>query len=216
MVKKARLLGDEAKALYHPLSGPAEEIKRALETGFDLEITEEYDRMLSHSLQDLALFVSYTDCWSSAPSNEQAFGLLGYVEEGGGLLVVHTGISLCGNESLIPLIGGRFTGHPPYQSLEFTIPPGLEEHPIVRGIPGFELEDEPYRFEFDEYEAVPQRKGSTILLHYRHEDRLWPAAWCHTYGQGRVVYFMPGHRAEALRHPQAQAFLRAAAKWAAR
>ncbi|MFD2874827.1 hypothetical protein ACFTAO_00760 [Paenibacillus rhizoplanae] len=60
------------------------------------------------------------------------------------------------------------------------------------------IEDEPYYFEQHPHFET------TVLAEYPHDGAMRPAAWCHTFGEGRVVYLMPGHHLPSF-------FLRAAA-----
>lgn len=83
-------------------------------------------------------------------------------------------------------------------------------HDIMKGIEPFELEEEPYRFIFDPF------TDKTVLLQYEYEGDFWPAAWCHTYGIGRVVFLMPGHHEPSFLQPSVRSMITQAAKWASR
>ena len=50
------------------------------------------------------------------------------------------------------------------------------------------------------------------LLHYEYEGKQWPAAWCHTYGIGRVVFLMPGHHEPSFLQPQLRLMITQAAR----
>ena len=74
--------------------------------------------------------------------------------------------------------------------------PGETDHDITEGVEPFVLDEEPYRFIFSPFTEKPSS------LHYEYEGKQWPAAWCHTYGIGRVVFLMPGHHEPSFLQPQ--------------
>nr|WP_283942840.1 ThuA domain-containing protein [Paenibacillus konkukensis] len=133
------------------------------------------------------------------------------VREGGGLVVLHAGVSLSAHDRLFEMIGARFTGHPPYQPPAFEPVSGEagERHPIVQDIAPFESEDEPYRYAFAEGAEL------AAILEYRLEGASYPAAWVRRVEAGRVVCLMPGHNANSLAHPQVRRLIRASCLWAA-
>ncbi|MDU2243221.1 MAG: ThuA domain-containing protein [Paenibacillus sp.] len=207
--KKAWVIGNNADAPYHPLNAVEEELGRILQEDFQLTTSLDYGMLAAGKLEEYDLCISYTDRWEDAVSAEQAAGLLTCVANGGGLLVVHNGISLQVRPELAQLIGAKFTEHPPYTELEFQVVSGTG-HPVVDGIEPFVLAEEPYRFEFDPFCA------KVVLLTYRHEGQDWPAAWAHSYGLGKVVFLMPGHHLPSFQHPEVAKLLRGGAEWAAR
>lgn len=90
------------------------------------------------------------------------------------------------------LIGARFVGHPPYTKLRV-----ISREPrnsILEGIEDFEIEDEPYRFEFCGL------KDSEIIMEYEHEGSTFPAGWMRKLGAGRMVYLMPGHNLNSFKN----------------
>jgi type 1 glutamine amidotransferase len=188
MNKLALLLGDYTDAPYHPLNEVEQEIAAILQNQLTVHSTEDYDQLRAEHISKFDLCITYTDFWkrSGTVSSEQVAGLLSYVSSGGGLLVIHTGISLQIRYELLQLMGAKFTGHPAYQKLDYRVT--CPDHPIMEGIEPFSAEDEPYQFEFDPF---TEKK---VLLEYELDGQKWPAAWAHAYGLGRVVYLMPGHR----------------------
>lgn len=210
--KQALVIGNNADAPYHPLDAVQEQLRQILQDDFELTTSLDYDQLASGALENYDLFISYTDRWEEAVSAEQAAGLLTYVANGGGLLVVHNGISLQVRPELAQLIGAKFIEHPPYTELEFgvAVDSGGASHPVVEGIQPFTLAEEPYRFEFDPFCA------KKVLLTYRHEGQDWPAAWAHSHGLGKVVFLMQGHHLPSFQHPEVAKLLRGGAKWAAK
>lgn len=203
--RKALILGDITEYKYHPLPVVAEELTCIFAGAFDTELTEERERLETDRLIGVDLLVSYADRFRVPVTPGQSAGLLAYVSRGGGLLVLHNGISLQANYELSHLIGAKFTGHPPFGPLDFY--PVASGHPAMLGTEPFSMEEEPYRFELDPFGE------RTILLEYEHERKRYPAAWAHSYGLGRVVYLMPGHRVESFRHPAYRGLILNSALW---
>ncbi|WP_258171346.1 ThuA domain-containing protein [Paenibacillus sp. R14(2021)] len=179
------LLGDNARALWHPLAPVKEQLDAMLGSAFDIFVSEDYDALASLHERDYDALLSYADCWESKLTPEQTAGLLRFVSQGGGLLVIHNGISLQVSYELAQVIGAKFIGHPPYQPLTYVR--AAFDHPLLEGVSDFTVEEEPYRFELDTF--TPRR----ILLEFDYEGARYPAAWEHPYGLGRVVYLQPGH-----------------------
>ncbi|KAA9008428.1 ThuA domain-containing protein [Paenibacillus spiritus] len=204
--RKCLLLGEYTHPHFHPLQGIDKEITHILGDMMTVQCSENRKLLLEEHLAGYDLCIAYNELWSEHVSPQQTAGLLNYVSGGGGLIVLHTGISLASRYELAQLFGARFTGHPPYTELNFR--PG--EHVITEGLEPFTLEEEPYRFDFDPFTE------KTVLLEYEHEGEWWPAAWSHSYGQGRVVFLMPGHHEPSFHHPAVRELLLRSAKWAAR
>lgn len=204
---KALAFGSYTEVKYHPFTGVDREIEQLLEPEFQVGSTEDYGLMNKEQLSDCRLVVSYTEFSDEKLSAAQSGALLSYVAGGGGLLVVHNGISLQRNQELGVMLGAHFTHHPDYTALHMTIP--AREHPIMQGINDFVIEDEPYYFE-----QLPYFE-STILAEYPHGGGMRQAAWCHEFGQGRVVYLMPGHHLPSFSVEPFRRMIRRGGLWAA-
>lgn len=201
------LLGNNEDAPYHPLSAVQDLIIQSLGESFQVKAAEGTSHLKAESLQPYYLVVSYLDIWNSVSAAEETAGLLQYVAGGGGLLVIHNGISIQNSPELSQLIGARFIGHPNYTTLQFSKTDN--SHPVMQGIEPFVLDEEPYRFEFDPFAQVE------ILLMYTHEGKEWPAAWARTFGKGRVVYLMPGHHLPSFQSDVYRKWIHSAGLWAA-
>lgn len=204
--RKCLLLGDYTHPRFHPLQGVDKQISVILNELMTVQCSENKKLLLAEHLSGYDLCIAYNELWNETVSPQQTAGLLSYVSGGGGLIVLHTGVSLAKRYELAQLIGGRFTGHPPYTALNFRI----LEHDITEGIADFQLDEEPYRFEFDPFTE------KTLLLEYEADGEWLPAAWCHSYGLGRVVYVMPGHHEPSFHHEAVRELIYKGAQWAAR
>lgn len=206
--KKSILLGDYTHPKFHPLQGVDVQISHILNDVISVQCSENKNLLLEEHLKPFDLCICYFDLWDEKISPQQTAGLLSYVSRGGGLLIVHNGISV-GNRryELAQLAGGRFNGHPSYQPLSFRV--SGEEDQITEGIEPFELDEEPFQMIFDPFTE------KTVLMEYKLEDTWHPAAWKQNYGMGRVAFLMPGHHEQTLMHPQVRQLILQAAQWAA-
>jgi type 1 glutamine amidotransferase len=206
--RKALLLGDYSYPEFHPLQGVDEEISHILQDWMTVQCSENRKMLLKENLTPFDLCISYCDSRKEVLSPQQTAGLLSYVSGGGGLLVLHNGITLQGRYEIAQLMGARFLRHPAAGPLSFKVT--APDHPIMEGIEPFEIQEEPYRFDFDPFTE------KTLLMEYEHEGEWWPAAWSLSYGLGRVVYLMPGHNQPSFQHEGYRKLLFQAAKWAGR
>ncbi|WP_438431285.1 ThuA domain-containing protein [Gorillibacterium sp. sgz500922] len=209
-IKKALALGTYEGAPYHPFTGVDKVLEQVLADDFAVDCTDDYGVLNDKTLSGYDLFISYTEFDGVELSDEAAAALVSFVARGGGLLAIHNGISLQRRHELAALIGGYFTHHPEFTDLPIRIAPEAAEHPVVQGLAGFTLGEEPYRFDrYPHYE-------STVLAEYEQDGQLWPAAWAHGYGLGRVVYVMPGHHLPSFQVKEVQDWIRRGAQWAAK
>ncbi|WP_165822483.1 ThuA domain-containing protein [Paenibacillus montanisoli] len=203
--KHVLVLGDDASAPYHPLSNIKDELAAILGDRYAIDMTDKYCALDPEIIHAYDLMISYTDCWTAPVTKKQAASLIQFVQCGGSLLIIHNGISLQSREECARLIGGKFTGHPDYQRLDFRKTD--IEHPVTYGIEPFSLDEEPYQFEF-----YPEANVE-VLLEYKLDDRRIPAAWTAARGQGRIVYLMPGHHKPSFLHPSCRTLIQNSAQW---
>jgi hypothetical protein len=168
---------------------------------------------------------------SSIAADELA-GLRAAVQGGTGFAGWHGGIadSYRGSSDYLHLVGGQFAGHPARPAPErrggqadFFVPhrvevlPAAAEHPITRGIDGFDLVTEQYWVLTDDYVDVlattthPAREGDPW-----HRPVTVPAVWTRRWGRGRVFVATPGHDLDVLRVPQVRTIIERGLLWAAR
>lgn len=183
---RALALGHYHDWRYHPFTDVDKELESIFAGTMEVGSTDQYAMLHPDTLAEYRLFISYTESVDGKLSPGEAAALLSFVAQGGGLLAIHNGITLQRNHALAGMIGARFTGHPPFTALPVDV--REPEHPIMRGIEPFVIDDEPYRFEFSPL------LQTTVLAEYEHDGQRWPAAWAHEYGLGRIVYLMPGHQ----------------------
>ncbi|WP_304517032.1 ThuA domain-containing protein [Cecembia rubra] len=133
--------------------------------------------------------------------------LLAYVQNGGGLMVVHGGITTQNkSRAFSRLVGASFDYHPPQQPIQVRLVD--PEHPLVQVFPkeGFNHIDEPY-FYSNAYEDMNFRP----LLYFNNEEitgQRQPAktgktyvAWIRSEAKGKVMYCSPSHNAQSFENP---------------
>lgn len=204
---QALALGSYSEVKYHPFAGVDREIEQIFAGDLQVHSSEDHGLLHKETLSDYKLVISYTEFSDEKIPAEQSGALLSYVAGGGGLLVVHNGISLQRNQELGAMLGAHFTHHPAFTSLQMSI--SAREHPIMQGIEEFVITDEPYYFERHPYFET------TVLAEYPHEGAMRQAAWCHEFGLGRVVYLMPGHHLPSFSVEPFRQMIRRGGLWAA-
>lgn len=129
-----------------------------------------------------------------------------YVQNGGGLLAVHSGTAGYGGlEDMHRLLGGLFMIHPAQLPVTFTPAAG---HPLAAGVQAFTEVDEHYLMDMAEGPADMFLTGTS-----RHG--IIPAGWTRTEGNGRVCVLTPGHNLDVWLNPNFQQLLRNALDWCA-
>ncbi|NCO37616.1 MAG: hypothetical protein COZ06_09595 [Armatimonadetes bacterium CG_4_10_14_3_um_filter_66_18] len=138
-----------------------------------------------------------------------------------------------------PVLVGRLLGQTGRYGWEDGVPMrftvAAPEHPIVEGIESFELSDEAYYEPFglvegaevlltmEVCETAPRRSqlynhalGRYEQVQHQVEGVVSRAAWTYRAGEGRVVYFQPGHETDpTYRNLLVQQLLHRAARWVA-
>ncbi|GAK40766.1 hypothetical protein TCA2_3256 [Paenibacillus sp. TCA20] len=185
----ALLIGDNGVDVWHPLEPARQQLVQIIGESTNLTVTEDYDSLKELSRDEFDVVISYTDCWLRDLTTEQTAGLITFVAGGGGILVIHNGISLQRSSELAQMIGAKFITHPPYQILSYH---GIEPtHPLLEGVPDFVMGEEPYVVEFDPFAPVK------VFLEYEYQGRRYPAAWENGFGLSKIIYLQPGHDARS-------------------
>ena len=136
-------------------------------------------------------------------TSEQEEGLFSYVRDGKGLVGIHGTAWWIGGQA-VDLIGGHANWHPP--GLTFKVQIEDTEHPIMRGIGEFEVEDEIYMSAWDPYIHV--------LATAAWSEKQHPMAWVKSYGEGRVFYTTLGHGPGTFEGPAMQTLVTQGVRWA--
>lgn len=194
-------------APYHPMKEIAERMREIFP---DMEITvscrEEELQEIKNGQYEICFL--YTDFEQPPLKRETAAALLIFTAAGGGLFAIHGGIAVQERPELGQLLGGIFTGHPPYEELPLVFYRVADKtHPVARGIGDFSIPDELYLFE------LPTLKDRRIFLSYEEKGKLYPAGWSRKYGLGRVIYLCCGHNLHAFENEMLCRLIKNGAEW---
>jgi type 1 glutamine amidotransferase len=177
-------------------------------------VTEKPSDLAGDNLGDYDVIVLHFMDWEVPDPGEKArANLKGFVENGGGLVLVHFA---CGAFQDWPEFGelaGRvwnpkLRGHDPRGPFKVDITE--VSHPITRGMEPFETDDELYT-------CLAGDKPIKVLAKARSrvDGKDYPMAFVLDYGKGRVFHSVLGHDVKALANPPVGKLFRRACAWAA-
>ena len=187
-------------------------------TGFDPNVLSNYDVVLLAKGDHITQ--SNEESWQSE-TVQKAF--VNYVENGGGLLVVHAGTipSFKTDSSVLNnLIGCKFDFHP--NNSPTTVQP-LKPHPVVEGVNTFIETDEHYHIEilkedadiflasYSPAQGSPEKYESEPYFNIK--EWICTAGYTRTQGKGRICVLTPGHCVEVWLNPEYQKMLANALHW---
>jgi type 1 glutamine amidotransferase len=145
------------------------------------------------------------------PSPEQLAALFQFIEEGGAYVALHAGLeSFVNSPRYARMMGGRLVGHSPLKS--FTVETfedgfGTERttpwaHPIARGMPPFETQDELYvvQTNTDELEVIARAESHPIV-------------WWRPWYNGAALAFTLGHARTSTQNAGYRLLLKNCVKW---
>ncbi len=200
-------------------------LKDIVETGTDIhmDVTTDPNDLFEYNLDDYDLILlNYCNWKDSSGLGERAKNsFVKFLEEGGGLVVVHFAngafhysLPEAGTSDwteyrkIVPRVWDHEaeSGHDKYG--EFTVEPTPVEHPITRGIGAFKTMDELYFKQAGDITIEP-------LLHAKSKisGKYEPMAWTHTYGKGKIFQTVLGHSVESLSTTEVQQIIRRGAVW---
>lgn len=148
--------------------------------------------------------------WSFSLTGAESLAVERYVRDGGGLLACHTAV-ICfdGDARWVGCLGATWdwdrSTHPPLGPARIEATGSGADHPLTRGIDGFDTVDEVYGFLELAPDLVPLLTGA-------HGGVDHPVLWERRVGRGRVVVDLLGHDAAAMGRPEHREVLRRAAQ----
>lgn len=101
------------------------------------------------------------------------------------------------NVPFMEMLGSQFMSHPPIQEYEVQVTE--PDHPLVKGIPPFTVDDEMYLCKFHgEYQTLMHCNWSDPVPEFVRDDwvkdtQQQPVFYIHPYGEGQVLYLTLGH-----------------------
>jgi hypothetical protein len=177
----ALFLGDEG---HHEPYARAKDLVPLLGTnGIDMFYTDDPGDLASAVLDDYHVLIFYNN--QPTISDDQLAALLGFLDDGGGLVVLHSASAAFQNsEEYIKVVGGAFKSH----GLDTFSTVRLEaDHPAMMDVPSFESFDETY------VHTKHNPVNRTVLEVRREDGHDEPWTWVRPYGNGRVYYTAWGH-----------------------
>lgn len=160
-----------------------------------------WDQLRAESTLDSAVVMT--------KAQELESNVIEFVKKGGGLLLLHGGITTLNNsQKFSELVGASFDYHPPQQLIQVKLE--NPSHPLVAAFPkdGFSHVDEPYFYKnaysnlnftpllyFDNAQINSQRANQELKSGKTY------VAWIRPEGKGKVMYIAPSHNAQSFENP---------------
>ena len=160
-----------------------------------------WDQLRAESTADSALLM--------AKAQEFETNVIEFVKKGGGLLLLHGGITTLNNSSKFSdLVGASFDYHPPQQQVQVKLE--NPNHPLVAAFPkeGFSHVDEPYFYKnaYSKLNFTPLLYFDNALIRNQRPNQELKSgktyvAWIRPEGKGKVMYIAPSHNAQSFENP---------------
>ena len=207
MKKQVLLVGERpGEESYHPAAPVFPLVEQSLSPRFRCHTA--YGMEWTGLLDQYPVIINYLDRFRpDALTDNQADSLARWVEKGGGMVVLHSGVCLAANPAFFRWLGFRFTHHPAQEILSFR-PVG--SHPLTEGVGAFAFRDEPYHYAFD-----PDLAAFSVVMEYTFpgEQAPLPAVWYRRYGKGAVVNLCMGHTALQAGDPHTLRLVQNSVNW---
>ncbi len=171
--------------------------------GIDFTYTEDPADLRRDVLDLFDALLMYANWDQNGPMNpDWESALIGYVEDGGGFLPIHSASACFGaSDAFVALVGARFLSHGEGVFRARIVNP---DHPIMRDYESFEAWDETY---------VHDRHADDRTILQLRDDEPW--TWVRHQGKGRVFYTAYGHDMRCWEHPGFHDLLHRAILWTA-
>ncbi len=207
------ILGDPAgEARYHPVDSLRAGLE-ILKDEAELIVSTDYRQLANREVPfaNVDLIINYIDNWCELDAWQRsriAARLLIWLAGGGALLTIHNGIITNESTELLQMHGAAFTRHDERCVLRFEAADDADEL-LTADFESYEELDEPYEYRFDTF----FEEGFKVWLNYRYKNSLFPAGWHRRFGEGRMLYMMPGHDETACKNPAFAILLRNACRF---
>lgn len=204
-----------------------------------LSIADERDDPENITLEDMrkydAVLFYCAGTWGISGDSDFLVDLITYVASGGCVMILHVNcLGQSGEGGAV--FGGRFCMHPPYDEYHI-IPAERDGDPILQGVSDFYIYDEMHMLYADVFlkkdvllycacvDKTPGGNGGPAANESArgpipHQDIYGkkgglrvPVAWRYVYGEGKILYVLPGHNTQSYKEPNLRRFLRNGAEW---
>lgn len=198
-------LGDDR--LHNPFLRAKEILPVLANNGIDMVYSADPSVLSTESLNRFHTLIFFNNQPMITP--DQLSALLGFIENGGGLVALHSASAAFQNsEEYIRLVGASFRNH----GMEVFSPVTVASnagHAALMGVTAFESEDETY------FHSKHNPVHRTVLQVRRHAEGEEPWTWVKPYGDGRVFYTASGHDERTWGTEGFQQLVVQATKWTA-
>ena len=158
------------------------------------------------------VFLHFNNWEKPDPSDKSKADLKKFVEQGGGLFVLHFASGAFSNWTEFPALAGKIwdrkNTHDPRGPFQVRIVNA--DHPITQGLTGFDTDDELYTGLTG---PKPVELLATAKSKVTQTDQ--PMAFVHVVGKGRVFHTPLGHDVRAIQMPGTAELIRRGCAWAA-
>ena len=181
-MKRILILGDNQRAVYHPLDRMLPGMEKAL-AGYEILAVTDYLTMNAQELTEAApLMISYIDNYQENGNFDEV--LEEYLRLGGKIIALHCGLINREGSILEEAYGGNFITHPAYRNLHYSVSGDCGW--ISAG--SFSFGEEPYQIR----QTLGEKKH--FLAYTDDEGECTDTAgWVRKYHRGAVMYLQPGH-----------------------
>jgi len=198
---------------WHPGRVVREGLELLQKDGFELTVIENGSEVSPEKMKEFPVIIFSKSNNENAQNREKWLtpelqrAFVGYVEEGGGLLVTHSGTAGYRDEAVFTdLIGCSFITHP--EQCPVTVIP-LKKHPITAGAESFTEKDEHYFIDVTAEDA-------DIFMATYSQHSAQAGGYTRSRGKGRVCVLTPGHNGEVWKNSEYQKILKNAILWCGR
>jgi uncharacterized protein len=191
----------------------------AIKNGWQAATTHSCARITVESLEKTDVLV-FATTGELAFDEAQKSAILQFVKSGKGFFGIHNATDTCYQwPEYGEMIGGYFQGHPWTQEVGVIVED--TSHPATCMLdPEFRVFDEIYTmkaWDRNKTHVLMRLDNDSIdLSKGNRDDNDYALGWCHSYGQGRVMYSALGHPDELWHQDWFQAHIEGCLKWAGR
>jgi type 1 glutamine amidotransferase len=196
--------------------------KLGIENGFTTDTTTNSTSFNESNLKKYDAIIFSNTNNDVFDTEEQRVAFMRYIQAGGGFMGIH---SASGTERKWKwfklMLGATFLRHPPFQP--FTVHILDTKHPAVKNLPlQWETKDECYYFKeinpsikvllVSDISTIKEADSSKNINPDVFGNR-YPAAWCHEFDGGRILYTALGHNKEDYSNTTYLAHILEGLKW---
>ena len=196
--------------------------KLGVENGFTTDTTTKSALFNDNNLKKYDAIIFSNTNNDVFDTEEQRVAFMRYIQAGGGFMGIHSASGTERNWKWFKLmLGATFLRHPPFQ--HFTVHVLDKKHPAIKNLPSqWETNDECYFFKeinpsikvllVSNISTVKEADSSKNIIPEVFGNR-YPAAWCHEFDGGRILYTALGHSKEDYSNSTYLAHLIEGLKW---